>query len=195
MIEPPCPPWLSFTLVNVFRRLAQNPERILRPFIREGDTVLDVGCGPGFFTVPMASLVGPRGLVVAVDVQPGMLERTRRRAARAGLDGRLRLHLAGKDGLGLAVPADFALVFWTAHEIRELVPFFRDILGALKPPGVCLLAEPRGHVMRRHYEEIVAAALAAGFEARGTARIWLSRAAVLRPALPPRTPAAGDTGS
>jgi ubiquinone/menaquinone biosynthesis C-methylase UbiE len=195
MTEPPCPPWMSFTLVNIFRRMVQDPMRILRPFIREGDTVLDIGCGPGYFTIPMAFLAGPRGLVVAVDIQEEMLERTRRRAVRAGVDDRIRLHQACGTGLALNVRADFALVFWMAHEVRNLAPFFRDILGALKPEGVGLLVEPRGHVMRRRYEEILAAALAAGFQARRTAPVPLSRAAVLKPPLPPRTRAAGDTGS
>src|SRR5512135_861184 len=99
MTEPRCPAWLSFTLTNVFRRMAQDPVRILRPFLRDGDTALDIGSGPGFFTVPMARMVGEHGLVVAVDVQQEMLDRTRRRAERAGVAGRIKLHLAAADSL------------------------------------------------------------------------------------------------
>ena len=195
MAEPLCPAWLSFTLTNVFRRLAHDPARILRPFVKDGDTALDVGCGPGFFTVPMARLAGPRGLVVAVDIQPGMLEKTRRRAERAGVADRVRLHLADRDRLKLDVRADFALVFWMAHEVDDLVPFFRDIRSALKPEGLCLLVEPRAHVKPGRYDEIIAAATAAGFEPHRTEPVRLSRAAVLRPAPTPRNPPKADTGS
>ncbi len=186
MTEPLCPAWLSFTLTNVFRRMAHDPARILGPFLRAGDTAIDVGCGPGFFTVPMARIVGERGLVVAVDIQPEMLEKTRRSAERAGVAGRVRLHLAAKDRLGLDVQADLALVFWTAHEVENLEIFFAEIRAALKPEGLLLLVEPRWHVPKRRYAEIVAAAVKAGFEPHETEPIWLSRAAVLRPAAPPR---------
>lgn len=195
MTEPLCPAWLSFTLTNAFRRLVHDPISILRPFLAEGDTSIDVGCGPGFFTIPMARLVGPRGTVVAVDIQAGMLEKTRRRAERAGVQDRLRLCLADETGLRLDTCADFALVFWMAHEVDDLVRLFRDILAALKPDGLCLLVEPRGHVGPKRYGEIVASAIAAGFEARETGPIRLSRAAVLRPALTSRSRREADTGS
>lgn len=195
MHEPLCPAWLSFTLTNVFRRMAHDPARILGPFVREGGTVLDIGCGPGFFTVPMARLVGARGLVVAVDIQPKMLEKARRRAERAGVVGRVRLHLAGKDSLGLKEKVDFALAFWMAHEVDDLRRFFGEVLEAMKPGGLLLLVEPLRHVGPRRYEEIVAAAVSAGFEAGEAVAVRLSRAVVLRPAAAPRSPSAGDTGS
>jgi len=95
-----CPPWLSFLLTNVFRRWAHDPDRILGRFLRQGDMALDIGCGPGFFTIPMARRVGERGLVVAADIHSGMLEKTRKRAERVGVAGRIRLQLSRKDSLG-----------------------------------------------------------------------------------------------
>jgi ubiquinone/menaquinone biosynthesis C-methylase UbiE len=195
MAEPLCPSWLSFTLTNIFRRIAHDPVRILRPFLREGDTALDVGCGPGFFTVPMARIVGARGLVVAIDIQPKMLDKTRRRAERAGVAGRVRLHLAAADTLGLNVKADLALVFWMAHEVGDLKRFFAEILAALKPGASLLLVEPRGHVPELRYAEIVAAAVSAGFEPHETEPIRLSRAAVFRPSATSRSRGEGGTGS
>ncbi len=195
MAEPLCPAWLSFTLTNVFRRMAHDPVRILRPFLREGDTALDVGCGPGFFTVPMARKVGERGLVVAVDIQATMLEKTRRRAERDGVAGRVRLVLATAKTLGLDVKADFALVFWMAHEVDDLDRFFAEILAALKPDGLLLLVEPLAHVPRLRFEEIVAAAVSVGFASGETGAVRLSRAVVLRPGAAPRSPGAEDTAS
>ena len=195
MTEPLCPVWLSFTLTNIFRRMAQDPVRILRPFLREGDTALDIGCGPGFFTVPMARMVGDQGLVVAVDIQQDMLDRTRRRAVRAGVADRIRLHLAAENGLGLDLKADFALVFWMAHEVDRLERFFGEILAALKPDGRLLLVEPRVHVPEPRYAEIVAAAVSAGFTPHETDPVRLSRAALLSPGAPSRSRGSRGTGS
>ena len=50
-------------------------------------TVLEPGPGMGFFTLELARIVGPEGRVVAVDVQPKMVEGLQKRARRAGLSG------------------------------------------------------------------------------------------------------------
>ncbi|MHB8055658.1 MAG: hypothetical protein ACYDH3_10480 [Candidatus Aminicenantales bacterium] len=56
-----CPWWLCFTFDNPLRRLILKPEKILRPYLREGDRAIDVGSGMGTFTIPLAKLVGSRG--------------------------------------------------------------------------------------------------------------------------------------
>ena len=124
-----------------------------------------------------------------------MLEKTRRRAERAGVAGRVRLQLAAADSLGLDLKADFALVFWMAHEVDDLERFFAEILAALKPDGRLLLVEPRVHVPERRFAEIVAAAVSAGFAPHETEPVRLSRAALLRPGATSRSPGAGGTGS
>ena len=70
-----CPVALSGSLDNRIRRWLQNPEKILRPYITEGMAVLDVGCGPGFFSLEMARMVGKSGRVIAADMQEGMLQK------------------------------------------------------------------------------------------------------------------------
>ncbi|MEJ2136869.1 MAG: methyltransferase domain-containing protein, partial [Desulfofustis sp.] len=65
----------SFALDNFFRRVVQSPKRILGPYLNKGDTVVDLGCGPGFFCLAMAELVGSSGSVFAVDLQREMLDR------------------------------------------------------------------------------------------------------------------------
>lgn len=184
MSEPLCPPWLSFTLTNVFRRMAHDPVRILSPFIKPGDVALDIGCGPGFFTVPMARMVGERGQVIAVDIQPKMLERAKQRAARAGFADRVRTHLATSAGWGSLATADFALAFWMAHEVEGLAPFFAETLACLRPGGALLLVEPKVHVSERRFEEILSAAEGAGFRRQPAGSIRLSRAVILRPGRP-----------
>ena len=84
-MTPVCPWWLGPLLANPLRRLVQDPAAILAPHVREGMTVLEPGCGMGFFSLPLARLVGPGGRVVCVDLQRKMIEGLRRRAKRAGL--------------------------------------------------------------------------------------------------------------
>jgi ubiquinone/menaquinone biosynthesis C-methylase UbiE len=69
-----CPVSLAGGLDNKIRRWLQNPRKILAPYIQEGMTVLDIGCGPGFFSIEMAQLVGKSGKVFAADLQEGMLQ-------------------------------------------------------------------------------------------------------------------------
>src|SRR5208337_4900410 len=124
-----CPPWIGYFLLSPIRRWGQgDPNEILRPYVREGMTVLEPGPGMGFFTLALARLVGPSGRVVAVDIQPRMLASLRRRAARAGLLGRLDVRLVSSDTLGLddlAAAVDFTQAFAVIHRIACRRAVFR----------------------------------------------------------------------
>lgn len=85
-----CPWWLVYFHSSSLRKLVQNPYKILDDLVEPGQTVLDIGCGPGFFTVPMAEMVGENGRVIAADIQAKMLGFARRRAERAGLLSRIQ---------------------------------------------------------------------------------------------------------
>jgi ubiquinone/menaquinone biosynthesis C-methylase UbiE len=177
-----CPWWFGYFLLNPFRRLAQSPSRILRPFVREGMTIVEPGCGMGFFTLDLARMVGPRGRVVAVDLQEKMLEGLRRRAARAGLLGRIDLRLAQPDRLGIADLAgrvDLVVAFYVVHEVREPAAFFAEIASALKPDGALLVVEPPLHVARAAFEATLATAEGAGLRVAGRPRLGPNKAALL----------------
>ena len=177
-----CPWWLGYVLAHPVRRLWHNPVEILRPFVADGMVVLEPGCGMGFFTIELARLVGPRGRVVAVDVQPRMLNGLRRRARRAGLLDRIDARLVQPEGLGvddLDGRVDFGLAFAMVHELPDQERFFAQVHRALKPAEALLVAEPRGHVTEEAFAATLATAAKAGFVAEGGPAIRSSRTAVL----------------
>ena len=79
--ESPFPAWMAPVLDNVFRRLFfTSPRRkVLESGVKEGDKVLELGCGPRFYTEAISNIVGPAGKVYAHDVQPAMIERVKRK--------------------------------------------------------------------------------------------------------------------
>jgi SAM-dependent methyltransferase len=160
-----CPWWMGPLLLNPFRRWSLNAERLLRPWVREGSYVLEPGPGMGFFTLPLARMVGPAGRVVAVDIQPRMIDRLRQRAHQAGLADRISTRLVSGDSLGVADLAgsiDFVLAFAVVHELRSAERFFREISVVLRPGGLVLLAEPSGHVRNDTFAKELDAARGAG---------------------------------
>ncbi len=142
-----CPWWLGYFLISPLRRLQLNAEKLLSPLVREGMTVLEPGPGMGFFTVPLARLVGSRGRVVAVDVQPKMIRKLKRRVAKAGLEPRVDVRLVAADSMGvsdLRGTVDFILAFAVVHEMPSPGPFFAQASAAAKAGARLLLVEPAG---------------------------------------------------
>jgi ubiquinone/menaquinone biosynthesis C-methylase UbiE len=177
-----CPWWVGYLLASPLRRLIQDPRAILQPFVKEGMTVLEPGPGMGFFTLELARIVGPAGRVVAVDVEPRMLEGLRRRAAGAGLLDRIETRRAGGEGMGvrdLDGKVDLVLAFAVVHELPDTARFFAEAAAALKPGGRTLLAEPRGHVSEKEFAATLALATQAGFHVEGEPAIPRSRTAAL----------------
>jgi ubiquinone/menaquinone biosynthesis C-methylase UbiE len=182
-----CPWWFGYFLLNPMRRLAQRPARILRPFVRPGMLVVEPGCGMGFFTLDLARMVGPGGRVVAIDLQEKMLEGLRRRAARAGLEGRIDVRLAQSDRLGIADlggQVGLVLAFYVVHELREPAAFFAEITAALKPDGAVLVVEPPLHVSRAAFEKSLAIAEGAGLRVAARPRIGPNKVVLLDKAAP-----------
>jgi ubiquinone/menaquinone biosynthesis C-methylase UbiE len=161
----------------------QNPEQLLAPYLRKGMTVLEPGPGMGFFTLPMAALVGASGRVVALDLQEKMLEKLRRRANKAGVQKQIEARVVGPESMGLEDlrgKADFALAFAVVHEVPSAERFFAELAAALKTGGQCLLAEPGGHVSEEVFAKELEAAAKAGFQLVSRPPVQRSLAAVLR---------------
>jgi SAM-dependent methyltransferase len=164
------------------RRFRQDPTAILRPYIREGMTVFEPGPGMGFFTLDMGRLVGYSGRVVAVDIQPRMLARLQRRAAKAGLAGRIETRLASPGSMqldDLAGRVDFTLAFAVVHELPSAEIFFSETARAMKTGAKLLLAEPKGHVASARFEEELRLAAGCGLDVSERPAISGSQTALL----------------
>ena len=173
-----CRWWHAYSFDHIGRRLFQKPERLLAPYVREGMTALDVGCGMGFYAIPMARMVGAGGRVIAVDLQPQMLEVLMRRARRKGVADRIRPHRCAADSLGLDEKVDFGLAMWSVHEVPDEDRFFAEVRACLRPGGRFLVAEPKLHVSRARLRVTIATAEGAGLRLLGEPRVGLSRAAL-----------------
>ncbi|MBM4341663.1 MAG: class I SAM-dependent methyltransferase [Deltaproteobacteria bacterium] len=175
-----CPVERAGSLDNVFRRLLQNPLKILAPYIQEGIVALDVGCGPGFFTLTMAQLVGSTGRVIGVDLQEGMLEKIRRKIRETEFENRIALHKCEGNSIGVAEQVDFVLLFYMVHEVPNKDEFFTEIARLLKPTGKVLIVEPPFHVSKAAFESTLRTAEKAGFKHSRGPRILLSKTSILQ---------------
>ena len=175
-----CPWRLAYLFDNPFRGWVHNPLKILGAYVHPGMTVLDVGCGMGFFSIALARLVGKEGSVISVDLQQEMLQVLEKRAVRAGVAGRIRTRRSSPGDLGLSAKVDFILAFWMIHEVPDRAQLFRQLAPLLRESGSLLIAEPKVHVSGEDFQETLEIAGSAGWSHVGNLPIRFSRAAVLR---------------
>ena len=143
--------------------------------------VLDLGCGMGFFSLPMAKMTGKRGKVFSIDLQEKMIKGLVKRAQKAGLSDRIEARTCHQNSLevnDLAGKIDFALAFALVHEVPDKNRLFTEICNTLNQDGKFMIVEPSGHVSKEDFEKTVAIAQSAGFEALSVLKIRRSHAAI-----------------
>jgi ubiquinone/menaquinone biosynthesis C-methylase UbiE len=178
-----CPWWLGYFQIIALRRFIQDPDKILNKYITQNMKVMDIGCGMGFFSLPLARLVGNHGKVVCVDLQEKMLEALRRRAGRQGLGGVVEGRKCEHNTLlvnDLMEMVDFVLAFAMVHEVPDKKRLFEEIRCVLKAGGSLLIAEPKGHVEKKAFDNSVALAEKTGFSAAEWPEIARSNAVLLK---------------
>jgi ubiquinone/menaquinone biosynthesis C-methylase UbiE len=168
-MKPPhvCPYWVGLLLASPLRRLFESPERLLGPYVESGATVVEPGCALGFFTLPLARMVGPEGRVISMDIQKEMIAALQRRAERAGLAGRIHASVCTSDDLGLAGfdgSADLAVAIHMLHEVPDQSRLLDQLHAVLRHGGRLIVLEPRGHVSDDDFNATLARARKAGFD-------------------------------
>nr|WP_292388961.1 class I SAM-dependent methyltransferase [Methanosarcina sp. UBA5] len=171
---------MAWTLDNRVRRLLQNPYKIVGKYIKEGQVVMDLGCGPGFFSLAMAKLVGEKGKVISVDIQDEMLQMVKRKSEREGLSSRIVLHKAQPEKLGITEMVDFTLAFYMVHEVQDKKSFLSEVSSHLKPDGRFLIVEPKFHVSKSNFDSTLEIARSAGLEQISEPKFSFDRAVLLK---------------
>lgn len=121
------------TLYGLFR----DPEKALNAAgLGSGQNVLEVGCGPGFFTLPAARIVGETGSVLALDVNPFAVEHVRQKIEAAGVTN-ARTLLANAAQTNLPDQSfDLAFLFGLARPIGDRDKMWSELHRLLKPAGI-----------------------------------------------------------
>lgn len=173
-----CPWWLCFTFDNPLRKLIHNPIKILNPFIKTNDSVLDLGPGMGYFTLPICEIVGNNGTVYAADIQKKMLDVIDTKAKQKNIKN-LKTFLIEEDGLNIDFSFDMVLLFWMFHEVSGKEALVNELKNKLKVSGKILLVEPKIHVGRKQFAKELDIVQNVGFEIIDYPKIFISNSATL----------------
>jgi predicted methyltransferase len=152
----------------------QQPNHVIALMeLRPGMTIVDLGAGTGFFEPSLASAVGPAGKVLALDVEPNMVEHLKRRLEAEKLAA-VEARLVATDDPGLAPGSvDRILIVNTWHHIDDRGSYSAKLLAALRPDGAIYVVDfdkssvkgpPANHKLEPR--EVIAELEAGGLEAR-----------------------------
>ena len=144
----PYPAPLRDLLDHPVRMRYRDPVATLGPFgLGPGETVLDLGCGTGTFTVEMARQVGGEGRVHAVDIQASMVEAARARVESAGFASRVDFHHCGAYRLPLERHSvDVAVAIGALSEMPQPLSALEELRRVLKPSGRLAVSEEMPHI-------------------------------------------------
>jgi len=133
-------PWLERTT----REEEEQPDAMLAALqLKGGEVVADFGAGSGYFTFKLAQLVGPKGTVVAVDIEPKMLAFIRQRAAKEGLPNVGLIQSTVKEPRLPSNRFDLVLLVDVYHELEFPYETMRGLRDALRSSGRIALVEYR----------------------------------------------------
>lgn len=177
--EKVCPVEKAGALDSWYRKILQNPKRMLKKHITKGMKVLDFGCGPGFFTLEAAKMVGKTGKVIAADLQQGMLDIVQNKIKGSDLEDIVSLHKCEADSIGLSDDIDFIIAIYVVHETPDPDNTFREMYDLLNPGGKVLSIDPKMHFSREGFRQMIESVKKIGFKVIDDSTTLMNYKAVL----------------
>ncbi|MCC6805820.1 MAG: class I SAM-dependent methyltransferase [Deltaproteobacteria bacterium] len=114
----------------------QKPAEVIKALeLKSGQIVCEIGAGPGYFTKPLARAVGADGNVLAVDVEPRILDALRERLKKAGIANVSPVLGQPDDPLIPRKSCDLILIVDTYHHFPNGVAYLKRLSASLKPGG------------------------------------------------------------
>ena len=146
---------------NPIRRLFDPPQRLVEPYVTNGQVVADLGCGPGYFTLALAERVGPEGRVYAVDSDEKAIRALEKKADKRGYHN-IEAHASSASDVSFI--KDGSVDFVLAHGLlcsmapQHHEPAVNEMKRILKPRGLAYLSVARGsysYVGQAEWERIL----------------------------------------
>ena len=129
--------------------LIHNTEQDLKKIpLKEGTTVVDYGCGPGRYTLPVAKLVGTKGKVFAVDIHSLAIKTIKEKAARESLTNIEAILVDSYDTGIQDSSVDLVLLIDTLPIIKDHNPLFQEMHRILKQNGHIFIEHGRIKISR-----------------------------------------------
>jgi SAM-dependent methyltransferase len=160
------PWWMNYLLVSPIRRLIDNPRKVLEPVVAEGMAVVEPGCGMGFFSLPIARMIGRYGKLYCLDLDVRIINALTKRAVKKDLHGRIEARVVKPGSLGLEDlkgQADLCAAINLVHEVPDKPKFFAEVFEVLRPGGRLLMVEPAFHLKDEVFSRELKQAGEAGF--------------------------------
>jgi len=174
-----CPMGVAGLLDSKFRRSFHNPNRILKPYIRKNMTALDIGCGPGVFSIEMAELMEGAGKVYAVDMQEGMLEIISQKISGKPAEKNIVLHKCSQHSINFREKTDFVLMYYMVHEVPDKKRLFDEVIPLVNKNGLVMIVEPF-LISKKEFSETVNYFRERGFAETDKPKIMFSKGTVLK---------------
>jgi ubiquinone/menaquinone biosynthesis C-methylase UbiE len=139
----PCPTWLGWLVEMDNPVLRSNRASVIigHLSLQPDMNVMDLGCGPGRLTLPLAQQISEQGEIVAADIQPGMLQRVKRKAKAAGIHNIRFLEIRVDEESFGTDHYDRILMVTVLGEIPDKPAVLRRVFAALKPGGILSITE------------------------------------------------------
>ena len=174
-----CPLFMAGVLDSKFRKLFHNPRKILKPYIKKESVALDLGCGPGLFSIEIAKLLEGTGKVISVEMQEGMLEIIRKKIKGTPLENNIVLHKCSSEKIDVKENVDFVLMFYMVHEVPSKENLFDEVLPLINKNGLLMIVEPK-LISEKTFNMMTNSIMEKGFEEVDKLKIPLSRGVVLK---------------